>query len=157
MQKSLVNSAHLEAKVASHMMTGVLFIFMCIQPLFGALSDRFCRRTAMVAYGLFFHLPAVPRRERLGAACDAGTAFALALVALVGMSFYTSISGLVKAEMFPPQIRALAVGLPYAIANAIFGGTAEFAALSFKANGIESHFFWYVTAMGGVVLACALA
>ncbi|WP_444815065.1 MFS family transporter [Variovorax brevis] len=156
MQKYLVNSAHMDAKVASHVMTGVLFIFMCIQPLFGALSDRIGRRNSMLIYGLFFTFATVPLMTSIGAAKDAGTAFALALVALVGMSFYTSISGLVKAQMFPAQIRALAVGLPYAIANAMFGGTAEFVALSFKANGTESHFFWYVTVMGAVVLISAL-
>lgn len=157
MQKFLVNSAHIDAKVASHVMTGALFIFMCIQPLFGVLSDRIGRRRSMIAYGLFFTLGTVPLMTAIGAARDASTAFPLALLALVGMSFYTSISGLVKAEMFPAQVRALAVGLPYAIANAMFGGTAEFAALSFKANGIESQFFWYVTAMAAVVLICALA
>ena len=156
MQKYLVNSAHMDARVASHVMTAVLFIFMCIQPLFGALSDRIGRRTSMLIYGLFFTFATVPLMTSIGAAKDAGTAFALALVALVGMSFYTSISGLVKAQMFPAQIRALAVGLPYAIANAMFGGTAEFVALSFKANGTESHFFWYVTVLGAVVLISAL-
>jgi MHS family alpha-ketoglutarate permease-like MFS transporter len=157
MQKYLVNSAHLDAKVASQVMTGVLFVFMCVQPLFGALSDRIGRRMSMIAYGLFFTFATVPLMTSIGTAQDGGTAFLLALLALVGMSFYTSISGLVKAEMFPAQIRALAVGLPYAIANAMFGGTAEYVALSFKANGTESHFFWYVTAMGAVVLICALA
>jgi MHS family alpha-ketoglutarate permease-like MFS transporter len=38
-------------------------------------------------------------------------AFVLITVALAIVSFYTSISGLVKAEMFPPQVRALGVGL----------------------------------------------
>jgi metabolite-proton symporter len=156
MQKYLVNSAHMDAKVASRVMTGVLFIFMCIQPLFGALSDRIGRRTSMLIYGLFFTFATVPLMTSIGAAQDPGTAFLLALVALAGMSFYTSISGLVKAQMFPAQIRALAVGLPYAIANAIFGGSAEYVALSFKANGTESHFFWYVTVMGAVVLVAAL-
>jgi MHS family alpha-ketoglutarate permease-like MFS transporter len=63
------------------------------------------------------------------------------------VSFYTSISGLVKAEMFPPQVRALGVGLSYAVANAIFGGSAEFVALSLKSAGSENAFYWYVTVM----------
>ena len=63
------------------------------------------------------------------------------------MSFYTSISGIVKAEMFPPEVRALGVGLAYAVANAIFGGSAEYVALGLKSLGHESGFFWYVTAM----------
>ena len=42
---------------------------------------------------------------------------------------YTSINAIIKAEMFPADIRALGVALPFAIANAIFGGTAEYVAL----------------------------
>ena len=46
-------------------------------------------------------------------------------LALAIVSFYTSISGLVKAEMFPPEVRALGVGLAYAVANAIFAATGK--------------------------------
>ena len=63
------------------------------------------------------------------------------------ISLYTSISGLVKAEMFPPEIRALGVGLSYALGNALFGGTAEYVALWFKQAGIESSFYYYVSFM----------
>jgi hypothetical protein len=73
------------------------------------------------------------------------------LVALAIVSFYTSISGLIKVEMFPAEVRALGVGLSYAIANAIFGGSAEFVALSLKSVGSESMFYWYVTALAGNV------
>ena len=69
---------------------------------------------------------------------------------------YTSISGVVKAELFPPEVRALGVGLPYAIANAMFGGTAEYVALSLKSAGIETAFFWYVAAMALVALIASL-
>ena len=74
-------------------------------------------------------------------------AFVLIVLALAIVSFYTSISGIVKAEMFPPEVRALGVGLAYAIANAIFGGSAEYVALGLKSLGRESTFYWYVTAM----------
>jgi MHS family alpha-ketoglutarate permease-like MFS transporter len=78
------------------------------------------------------------------------------VIGLAGISFYSSISGLVKAEMFPTQIRGLAVGLPYAIANALFGGTAEYAGLWFKNQGVETRFFWYVTVVAVVGLTAAL-
>ncbi len=74
-------------------------------------------------------------------------AFVLVAAALAIVSFYTSISGIVKAEMFPPEVRALGVGLAYAVGNAVFGGSAEYVALSFKHARHESYFFWYVTAM----------
>ncbi|MEP6593936.1 MAG: hypothetical protein ABJC51_09595, partial [Acidobacteriota bacterium] len=73
-----------------------------------------------------------------------------------GLSFYTAISGLVKAELFPAEVRALGVGLPYAVANALVGGTAEYAALWLKSRGHEEAFFWYVTAFGGLALVTAL-
>ena len=66
------------------------------------------------------------------------------MVALASCSFYTSISGIVKAEMFPPEVRALGVGLAYAVANAMFGGSAEYVALGFKSAGTRA-FYWYVT------------
>jgi MHS family alpha-ketoglutarate permease-like MFS transporter len=52
----------------------------------------------------------------------------------------------VKAELFPAEIRALGVGLPYALTVAIFGGTAEYIALLFKDWGHESWYYWYITA-----------
>jgi len=58
----------------------------------------------------------------------------------------------VKAELFPVEIRALGVGLPYALAVAVFGGSAETVALWFKQSGHESGFYWYVTAC----IACSL-
>ena len=67
-------------------------------------------------------------------------AYGLIVLALAIVPFYTSISGLVKAEMFPPEVRAMSVGLAYAIANAIFGGSAEYVALLFKDSGTESKF-----------------
>ena len=87
---------------------------------------------------------------------DPYAAFGWALFALAGVSFYTSISGLVKAELFPMHVRALGVGLSYALANAAFGGSAEYVALWFKSIGLESTFFWYVTLMGGIALIAAI-
>ena len=157
MQKYLVNSAHMDAKTATNVMTAVLFCFMLLQPAFGWLSDRIGRRTSMIAFGVLGTLSTVPLMTAIGQVTSPITAFFLVLLALIGASFYTSISGLVKAEMFPPQVRALAVGLSYAIGNAAFGGTAEYVALWFKSAGNESHFFWYVTVLAVVALIAALS
>jgi MHS family alpha-ketoglutarate permease-like MFS transporter len=156
MQKYMVNTAHLDARTASFVMTGALFVFMCMQPLFGLLSDRIGRRRQMIAFSLFFVLGTVPILSAIGAAQYAWSAFGLVLLALAGMSLYTSISGLLKAELFPAGVRALGVGLPYAVANAMFGGTAEYVALWLKSQGMEPSYFWYVTAMSGVILLCSL-
>ncbi|MFC0695925.1 MFS family transporter, partial [Paraburkholderia humisilvae] len=147
MQKYLVNTAGMHAKTASNVMTAALFIYMLMQPLFGALSDRIGRRQSMLLFGLFATLGTVPLLHALKDVTSPYLAFVLIIVALAIVSFYTSISGLIKAEMFPPEVRALGVGLSYAVANAIFGGSAEYVALWLKQAGIESTFFWYVTAM----------
>jgi MHS family alpha-ketoglutarate permease-like MFS transporter len=59
---------------------------------------------------------------------------AIITAALLLVAFYTSISGIIKAELFPTEVRALGVGFAYALANAIFGGSAEYVALWAKAG-----------------------
>lgn len=151
MQKYLVNSAGMSIKTASYVMTGCLFFYMCMQPFFGALSDRIGRRTNMLLFGALGTLGTVPILTALGSVKSPFVAFALISLALAIVSLYTSISGIVKAEMFPTEIRALGVGLAYAVANAIFGGSAEYVALDLKSLGHESSFYWYVTAMMVIV------
>jgi MFS transporter, MHS family, dicarboxylic acid transporter PcaT len=147
MQKYLVNTVHLPIKTTSYIMTCALFVYMCMQPVFGALSDRIGRRNNMLLFGGLGALATVPILTALQQVTSPFVAFVLIIVALAIVSFYTSISGIVKAEMFPPEVRALGVGLAYAVANAIFGGSAEYVALGLKSVGLESVFFWYVTAM----------
>lgn len=147
MQKYLVNTAGMHAKTASNVMTGALFVFMCLQPLFGALSDRIGRRKSMLMFGALATLCTVPLLHALRDVSSPLMAFIFVTIALTIVSFYTSISGLIKAEMFPPEVRALGVGLSYAVGNAMFGGTAEYVALWFKQAGSETTFYWYVTAL----------
>jgi metabolite-proton symporter len=156
MQKYLVNTAKMEAKTVSMVMTGVLVIFMLLQPLFGALSDRIGRRSNMLLFSGLATLASVPLLVSLGQVSSPYAAFALALTALVIASFYTSISGVVKAEVFPSTVRCLGVGFTYAVGNALFGGTAEYVALSLKAAGHEGWFPWYVTALVGVAFVASL-
>lgn len=147
MQKYLVNSAGMSIKTASGIMTFALFVYMCMQPLFGALSDRIGRRNNMLLFGALGAIATVPIMSTLNHVTNPYIAFLLIILALAIVSFYTSIGGIVKAEMFPPEVRALGVGLAYAVANAIFGGSAEYVALGLKSLGYESAFFWYVTVM----------
>lgn len=147
MQKYLVNTAKMTPETASFIMTGALFLYMCMQPLFGMLADRIGRRASMMWFGALGALFTLPILLTLKTVTSPFLAFVLIVAALAIVSFYTSISGLVKAEMFPPEVRALGVGLSYAVANAIFGGSAEFVALSLKSKGMEDSFYWYVTVM----------
>ncbi|MFK4231929.1 MFS family transporter [Pseudomonas guariconensis] len=156
MQKFLVNTAGMNAKSASFVMTGALFLFMILQPLFGMLSDRIGRRNSMMLFGALGTLFTVPLLMALKTVTSPLLAFVLVTLALCIVSFYTSISGLVKAEMFPTQVRALGVGLAYAVANAVFGGSAEYVALGLKTLGMENTFYWYVTAMMAVAFLFSL-
>jgi MHS family alpha-ketoglutarate permease-like MFS transporter len=156
MQKFLVNTLKMDATATSEIMTGALVVFMLLQPVFGALSDKIGRKANMICYGALAAVATVPLLSVLSGVTSGWSAFALILAALVIASFYTSISGVVKAELFPAEVRALGVGFTYAIGNAIFGGTAEYVALTFKSEGSESWFFWYVAVMSLVVLAAAL-
>lgn len=45
-----------------------------------------------------------------------------------------------KGELFPIEVRATGVGLPYALTVAMFGGTAESIAPWFKSIGQETFF-----------------
>ena len=156
MQKYLVNTAGMPIKTASYVMTGCLFLYMCMQPLFGMLSDRIGRRNNMLMFGALGAVATVPILTALKTVSSPEMALLLICVALAIVSFYTSISGIVKAEMFPPEVRALGVGLAYAVANAIFGGSAEYVALGLKSIGHESTFYWYVTAMMVVAFLVSL-
>ena len=156
MQKYLVNTAGMSAATASMIMTAALFVYMLAQPLFGALSDKIGRRNSMLCFGVLATLFTVPILSALQHVTSPYAAFALVICALLITSFYTSISGILKAEMFPAQVRALGVGLSYAVANALFGGSAEYVALSLKSAGIEHVFFWYVTGMGALAFLVSL-
>src|SRR4051794_21472962 len=156
MQKSLVNTAHMNAKVVSWVMTAVLVFYMLLQPVFGALSDRIGRKTNMILFSGLAVLGTVPLLGALGRVSDPYSAFALVLAALVIASFYTSVSGVVKAELFPGTVRALGVGFTYAVGNALFGGTAEYVALSFKGANLESWFAWYVVALVSLALVASV-
>jgi MHS family alpha-ketoglutarate permease-like MFS transporter len=147
MQKYLVNTAGMHAKTASTVMTAALFIYMIMQPAFGALSDRIGRRKSMLWFGGLATFCTVPLLYALKDVTSPVMAFVLVVVALAIVSLYTSISGLIKAEMFPAEVRALGVGLSYAVANAVFGGSAEYVALFLKSIGSETTFYWYVTAL----------
>jgi MHS family alpha-ketoglutarate permease-like MFS transporter len=150
--KFLVNSAGMAAETASLINASTLFFYMLLQPVVGALSDRIGRRPILIAFGVLGTLFTVPILSQLQNAQSATQAFWLVMAALVIVSGYTAINAVVKAELFPVEIRALGVGLPYALTVATFGGTADMVALWFKQAGMETGFYWYVTAC----IACSL-
>ncbi|QEN15997.1 MFS transporter [Mycolicibacterium sp. ELW1] len=122
-----------------------LILLMLLQPVGGILSDRIGRKPMLVFFGvgglvwtyvLITYLPQT--RSPL-------TSFALVAVSYVILTGYTSINALVKSELFPAHVRALGVGVGYALANSIFGGTAPLIYQAAKEQGQVPLFIGYVT------------
>jgi MHS family alpha-ketoglutarate permease-like MFS transporter len=144
-QKFLVNTSGFSKEQATLISFAVMAVALLFQPLMGAISDKVGRRPVLLLFGIGATLGTVPLLRLLANTHDARTAAGLLIAALFVVSAYTSISAVVKAELFPTEIRALGVGLPYALTVAIFGGTAEYVALFAKERGVEEWFYWYVT------------
>jgi MHS family alpha-ketoglutarate permease-like MFS transporter len=145
-QKFLVNTVGFTAQQATFINAVTLLVYLCLQPLVGALSDRIGRRPVLTAFGVLGSLGTIPLFRALEQTHSVSGAIWLLLAALTAVSGYTAINAVVKAELFPTSIRALGVGFPYAVTVALFGGTAEYIALYFKKIGHEPWFYYYVTA-----------
>ncbi|MEA3108663.1 MAG: transporter, family, alpha-ketoglutarate permease [Gammaproteobacteria bacterium] len=157
MQKFLTNTAGFSKADATELSAATLIAFMVAQPLCGWLSDRIGRKSMLlIAFGggALITWPVMTRLAATGGSIR--VAFLLILAAVLFESAYTSISAVVKAELFPTNLRSLGVALPYALANALFGGTAEYVALWFKSAGAESGFYIYASVLSAVSFLAAL-
>jgi MFS transporter, MHS family, alpha-ketoglutarate permease len=156
LQKFLANTSGFDKATASQIMTVALTVMLLIQPLAGRLSDFVGRRPLMIGFGICGTLFTYPIFATLAHTHQVGAAFALVMAALVMVTGYTSINAIVKAELFPADIRALGVALPYALANTIFGGTAEYIALWLKDIGHEPWFYIYISLLCAIYLVACL-
>lgn len=136
-------------------LAGLIFL-MLLQPIGGIISDRVGRRPLLVWFGAgglvytYVLITYLPRTH------SPATSFALLAVGYIILTGYTSINALVKSELFPAHIRALGVGIGYALANSIFGGTAPLIYQALKARNQVPLFIAYVTACIAVSLAVYL-
>jgi MHS family alpha-ketoglutarate permease-like MFS transporter len=156
MPKFLVNSAGMTKDLATAVSASSLLVYMFVQPLMGHISDKVGRKvTLSLAFGLgtVFTYPIF---STLAHTTNFLPAFALVTALVLIHSGYSSVSAVVKAELFPTHVRALGVALPYAIANTVFGGTAEYVALWFKSQKLESGFYIYVAGLMAVAFLIAL-
>ena len=157
MQTFLVNTAGFSKQTASWISAASLIVYLFAQPLGGWLGDRLGRRTLLAGAFLVGGALTWPVMSAIAGARSPWLALALACAILIVLTGYSSMSAVVKAELFPAQVRGLGVALPYALANAVFGGTAEYVALAFKKAGHESAFYVYVSIVLAVAGLVALA
>ena len=145
MQKFLKLSVGLDDAQVTWIVLGYLIVALMLQPVYGALSDRFGRKPMLIWFGVMGVMCTYPLLSTLSQTKNPWIAFSLICVAWLIVSGYTSITGIIKAELFPTSIRALGVGVPYALTVSIFGGTVDSVALGFKQAGHEAWFYWYAT------------
>jgi MFS transporter, MHS family, alpha-ketoglutarate permease len=157
MQKFLKLSVGLSDNETTMVSAGTLVFAACLQPIYGALSDRIGRKPLLIWFGLTGTVFTIPLLRSLQAATSAGAAFVLIAAAWLIVAGYTSVNALVKAELFPTRVRATGVGLPYAITTSIFGGPAESIALWFKSIGREAWFSYYLTSVIAIALVVSIA
>lgn len=151
-QKFLVNTSGFSKEQATRITALALLFFVLLQPAVGLLSDRVGRRPVMIAFGVLGTLFTYPLLDALAHTKSPYVAFALVMCTLVIVTGYTSVNPVVKAELFPAEIRTLGVALPFAVANTLFGGTAEYVALWFKSHDMERGFYVYVTVIVAISL-----
>jgi MHS family alpha-ketoglutarate permease-like MFS transporter len=156
MQKFLKLSVGLSDDQTTVVTLSALVFGMILQPIYGAISDRIGRKRLLIGFGVSGVIFTIPLLTTLQSVQGPFAAFLLIAAAWMIVSGYTSINAVVKAELFPTKVRALGVGLPYALTVSIFGGTADSLALWFKSLGHESWFYYYLTGMIGISLVVYL-
>ena len=157
MQKFLKLSTGFSHKETSWILAGSLIFAIILQPLYGALSDHIGRRPMLIAFGVLGALVTWPLLNAIQKTTNPIEAFILICCGWLIISFYTSINAIVKAELFPTTIRVTGVALPYALTVSLFGGSAEYVALSFKTHGDESWFYIYVSLAIAISLCVSVA
>ncbi|GCF02088.1 MFS transporter [Helicobacter pylori] len=140
----LTNSSSFSPKESSFIMLLALSYFILLQPLCGILADKIKRTQMLMVFSIAGLIVTPVVFYGIKHASGVYEALFYEMLALSTMSFYTCIAGVIKAELFPEHVRVLGVGLAYAIANALFGGSASYVALQFKQHGFEWGFVGYV-------------
>ncbi|KAF0960401.1 MFS transporter [Rhodococcus sp. T7] len=133
--------------------TIALAYFLCLLPFAGIIADRVGRKPVMLTFAIGFLLFAYPAFRML----ETGGFWTLLAVEIVGVTLLAGYAGLiatVMAEQFPAEVRTTGIGFPYAIAVALFGGTAPYITTWLATNGLQDWVWLYVAAAAlvGVVV-----
>ncbi|MFF5566991.1 MFS transporter [Streptomyces sp. NPDC012623] len=131
-------------KTALLSQTLCLVVFVVALPFVGLLSDRIGRKPTMAAFAGGFVVLAWPLLHLLD-----GSFLSLFLVQLTGMLLvlgYSANCAVIMAEQFPPEVRATGIALPYALAVAVFGGTAPYLTTWLHESGHSDLLWVYVSA-----------
>lgn len=127
-------------------LAGLIFL-MVLQPVGGLISDKVGRKPVLVFFGVSGVVYTWFLITFLQNATSVAATLLATCVGYVVLTGYTSINAIVKAELFPSHIRALGVGVGYALANSAFGGTAPMIYQAAKNGGHVTWFIVYVTAV----------
>ncbi|WP_196216806.1 MFS transporter [Paracoccus shanxieyensis] len=134
-----------------------LFAYIFLIFLMGLLSDRFGRKTALIAASVLFIVLTVPLFGMLE-----GASFAMiVLIQVIFGALLTVNDGTLPCfltEIFPTRVRYSGFAFSFNTANALFGGTAPFVATwLISATGSKTAPAWYLVAAAVVALVAMLA
>lgn len=110
MQKYLANTKGI-SKSDSTMITFItLIVYAVMHPLFGALSDRIGRKALLITFGILGVTCTIPLSMAIQEASNNIEIVILISICLAIVSLYSSVGAVVKAEVFPAEVRAIGVG-----------------------------------------------
>ncbi|MEU6816693.1 MFS transporter [Streptomyces sp. NPDC046860] len=125
-----------------------LLIFITLLPFAGRLSDRIGRKPTMAGFAGGFAVLSWPLLHFLD-----NSFLSLFLVQLTGMLLilgYSANCAVVMAEQFPAEIRATGIAVPYALAVAVFGGTAPYV-ITWMHDHHFSHWLWLYLSVASLI------
>jgi MHS family alpha-ketoglutarate permease-like MFS transporter len=128
--------------------TLAMLVFLVLLPFGGLLSDRIGRKPTMTGFAIGFLALAWPAFHFLG-----NNFWGLLLIELVGLVLlvgYSANCAVIMAEQFPAEVRTTGIGLPYALAVAVFGGTAPYVT-TWMSTHHHSDLVWIYVAVAALI------
>ncbi|WP_205436183.1 MFS transporter [Helicobacter suis] len=155
--KTYLENAGMAKPIVNQIFMGGLFILMVIQPLFGIIGDKIGHKNAVLVFTVLAFFGIYPLFKLLPIYVNHPTIVFFIVIALFSiLSFYTSVTSIVTASLFPEHVRALGTGFSFALGNALCGGSATYVALQFKNAHIENGFFVYVAVLMVLMFIAAM-